>query len=438
MNLMPKYTNLSEIEKQKIRNFVIDLLGNDPINCFKDIINDDRFGSLRAISCRLGISRPTIRVYISTWLEILYGKEEVERIINLFWPEKSARQRERLRFFEIIGKYIALYPESISLIPTRNKLLDGELYGVLSKNTFKPWVIEYLSQFKCYTLEESKAIYDIIWGQHCSTRKKIEYEDIEDFVYHRNHGKACIITPQTTFESMPEYPTDRYMDIACGEGHNFPIQVRKLIYDYNWCPYCNEHFCERVMRNYLGQLFNSKFDAHISLGKACGISRDKIIIQTIKINGVQFRISVFVGQLKYDHFCSDVFIVGNTGVFYKYSVAGEYDGSYHNEENLEKNPFCCSLEDFANANARDSVKNIISYEKKVILIRLKEKNGFDRRKLLFNQKEVIQEIIRQFNNQVRDLFSFYDVRMKYNPFIKFDPLGKDEPYKIKGSFDSFL
>ena len=66
----PSTSNLSQIEKQIIRNYVIDLLGNDPKNCFKDIIHDDRFGSLRKLSKRLGISRPTLRAYISIWLEI--------------------------------------------------------------------------------------------------------------------------------------------------------------------------------------------------------------------------------------------------------------------------------------------------------------------------------------------------------------------------------
>ena len=102
MGSHPSSSNLSEIEKQKIRNYVIDLLGNDPKNCYKDIINDDKFGSLRLISDRLRISRPTLRRYISTWLEILYGKKAVDDIIKLFWPESSAEQRKKIRFYEII------------------------------------------------------------------------------------------------------------------------------------------------------------------------------------------------------------------------------------------------------------------------------------------------------------------------------------------------
>ncbi len=438
LGLKPICSNLSEIEKQKIRNYVIDLLGNDPVNCYKDIIYDESFGSLRAISYRLGISRPTLRAYISSWLEILYGKKAVERIIKLFWPENSAKQREKIRFYEIIEKHIRLYPERTSLIPTRNNLLDGELRGLLSKNTFKPWVIDYLTQIKCNSLDESHAIYDIIWGKNCAKRKKIEYEDIKDFVHQRNHGKARVLTLKFAFELMTEYPTDRYVKISCGEGHKFPIQVKKLIYDYNWCPYCNEYFCERLMRNYLEQLFNTKFEAQMRLEKACGIDREEIIVQTINFNGIQYRIRVFVGQLRYDHFSPNVCIVGNNRVKYKYAVAGEYDGFHHDEENLGKNPFCDNLEDFATINARDSVKNKVSYEKKVILIRLKEKDGFDRKKLSSNQKEVIQEIIRQFNKQVRDLFSFHDVRLKYDPYIKFNPLGEDGPYRTKGSLDDFL
>ena len=237
---------------------------------------------------------------------------------------------------------------------------------------------------------------------------------------------------------MSEYPTDRHLNISCGEGHTFPIQVRKLIYDYNWCPYCNEHFCERVMRNYLGQFFNKEFEAQVRLAKACGVDREEIIVQIIEIDGIQYSINVFAGQLRYDHFCPKVCIVGNNGVNYNYAVAGEYDGFYHDEKNLGKNPFCDSLEDFATINARDFVKNKVSNEKKVIIIRLKEKDGFERKKLFSNQKEVIQEIIRQFNEQVRELFGFHDVRLKYDPYIRFDPLGEDEPYRIKGSLDDFL
>ncbi len=64
----------------------------------------------------------------------------------------------------IIEKYIRLYPERTSLIPTRNKLLNEELRRIISKNTFKPWVIDFLVQIKHYSLEESQMIYDVIWG----------------------------------------------------------------------------------------------------------------------------------------------------------------------------------------------------------------------------------------------------------------------------------
>jgi len=438
LGLKPSCSNLSEIDKQKIRNYVIDLLGNDPINCFKDIIYDDRFGSLRTISDRLGISRPTLRAYISTWLEILYGKEAVEDVIKLFWPENSAKKKEKIRFYEIIEKYIRLYPKSISLIPTRNNLLKGDLHGIISKNTFKPWVIEYLVQVKCYNPGESRAIYDEIWGKTCAIRKRIEYENIKDFIQYRSHGKARILTSRTVYELMTEYPTDRYIKISCGVGHEFSIQVRKIIYDYNWCPYCNELICERMMRTYLEQFFKKEFKVQVRLEQACGIDREKVIIRTIRINGVKYPIPVFVGQLRYDHFCPNVYVIGNDGINYKFAIAGEYDGFYHDEINIKKNPFCDSMEDFASINARDSIKNEVSYRKKIILIRLKEKDGFNRKMLLKNQKRVIQEIVLQFNEQVKDVFGLYDVQMKYDPYVRFDPLGDGESYRIKGSLDDFL
>jgi len=431
----PSGLNLSKIEKQIIRNYVIDLLGNDPINCYKDIINDNKFGSLRSISARLRISRPTLRMYISNWLKLLYGKKEVDDIIKLFWQEKSANQKEKIRFYEIIEKYIKLFPERTSLIPTRNKLLGSELRGILSKNTFKPWVIDYLVQNN--GLDESYAIYDVIWGKNCAKRRKIEYDDIEDFVHQRSHGIAFVQTPKIDFESMFEYPTDRYIELSCGKGHKFPIRVRKLIYDFNWCPYCNERFCERVLGSYLGQFFKKDFKAQVTLNQAFGIDREKIIVRTIEIEGVKYVTRVFAGQLRYDHFCPNVCVAGNNGLNYTFAVAGEFDGFYHDERDLRKNPFCNSMGDFASIKARDSVKNEISCAEKVIVIRLKENDGFNQRKLMHNQKEVIQEIVMQFNEQVKDLFGFNDVRMKYDPYIRFDPLGEEEPYRIKGLLDAF-
>ncbi len=416
-------SNFNEKEKQDIRNFVIDLLGNDPINCYKDIVYDNRFGSLRNISDRLGISRSTLRIYILNWLEYLYEKNTADRIFKIFWPENSAKQKEKVGFYEIIEKYIRLYPERTSLIPTRNKLLNSELRNLISKNTFKLWVIDYLTQIKGLSLIESHEIYNNIWGKQCAKRKKIEYDDIKSFLYQLYHGKARILTPKVAFESMYDYPTERYLNISCGNGHKFPIRVRKLIYEYNWCPYCNEYLCEKVMRNYLEQFFNTKFEAQVRLENACGIHREKIIRKAIEINGINYIIPVFVGQLRYDQFCHNVCIIGRNGTKYKFSVAGEYDGSHHDEEDLIKNPFCNNLEDFASIKARDSVKNKVSYKKKVILIRLKEKNGFDRKKLIYNQKEVIQEFIRQFNNQVKELFGYRDVLLKYDPYIKYKPFG---------------
>jgi hypothetical protein len=72
------------------------------------------------------------------------------------------------------------------------------------------------------------------------------------------------------------------------------------------------------------------------------------------------------------------------------------------------------------------------------LIQLREKDGFNRRRFLKNQKEVIKEIISQFNNQVQEIFGNKNIYLKYNPFVCFDPLGKKELYRIRDSLDDFL
>jgi hypothetical protein len=218
-------SNLKETEKQKIRNFVIDLLGNDPINSIKEIVFDDNFGSLRTISDHFRISRPTLRIYISNWLELIYGKNEVEHIIKQLWPPNSAKQKEKLVFNDKIEKYYRLYPERVNLIPTRNELLKRDFYRIVSKNTFKLWIMEYLTIFKNKIKIESQAIYDEVWGRKCATRRKIGYKDVIDFIYQRSHGTANVLTPKTSFDLNYNYPTDRYIKLIYGEGHEFSIQV---------------------------------------------------------------------------------------------------------------------------------------------------------------------------------------------------------------------
>ncbi len=434
----PHNSNLNGTESQKIRNYVIDLLGNDPVNCYRDIICKTNFTSLRSIAKELGISRSTLKWYIANWLETLYRKEKVDEIFKLFWPANSSRQKEKIIFYRIIEKYIRLYPKCISLIPTRNSLLKNELNGIITKNTFKPWVIDYLVQDKFYNFDKSHKIYEEIWGNKCAIKKKIEYNNINNYIHHRSRGRARILTSKPNFDLMIEYPTERYLKLICGEGHKFSIQVRKLIYDYNWCPYCNELICEKIMRSYLEQIFKKEFKVQVSLEKACGIDRKKSITRIVQLNGVEYPIKVYVGQLRYDHFCGDVTIASDDGTIYQFVIAGEYDGFYHDETNINKNPFCDNLENFAAIIARDTIKNEVSYLNKVILIRLKEKKGFTRRKLLKNQKSVIQEIASQINEQIKKLFGFNDVKIRYNPYIKFELLGNDDSQPNKSSLDDYL
>ncbi|HEC38379.1 hypothetical protein LCGC14_0581210 [marine sediment metagenome] len=61
---------------------------------------------------------------------------------------------------------------------------------------------------------------------------------------------------------------------------------------------------------------------------------------------------------------------------------------------------------------------------------MKNPKGFDRRTLLFNQKIILKEIIRHFNDQVKELFETHDVQLKYNPNIIFDSLGKKNPVEL--------
>jgi len=56
---------------------------------------------------------------------------------------------------------------------------------------------------------------------------------------------------------------------------------------------------------------------------------------------------------------------------------------------------------------------------------------------MLNQKEVIQEIIQQFNEQVKEFFGLDEVKLKYDPYVRFYPLGEEIPNRIKDSLDDF-
>ena len=249
--------NLNENDRKEIINYITQLLGKDPIKNYKNIIFNDKFDSLRNISLDLNISRPTLIAHITSYLKKLYKTNEVEKIIQLFWPAKSAKQREKYEFF-----------------PSRNALLKNELKTLVSKNTFKIWVKNYLTQIKHHNIDKSEEIYNEIWGKQYAIKRKINFGDLKVFIHKRN-GK--IKTLEKEFNLLSEYPTDRYIKLECKKKHEFKIKVRKLIYDNRWCPICHENFCEKIMRNYMSQLFKKVFNSQVSLHQACGISKNTII-----------------------------------------------------------------------------------------------------------------------------------------------------------------
>ena len=119
-------------------------------------------------------------------------------------------------------------------------------------------------------------------------------------------------------------------------------------------------------------------------------------------------------------------------------MAGEYDGIQHDEDDPDKNPFCDTEIDIIKMKARDNAKNEVAFNKKVILIRLKAIEGFNKWKLLNKQREVLKELIWQFNSQVINLFGYTNVRLKYDPFLILDPLETKESNRLNGPIDDFI
>ena len=376
-----------------------------------------------------------------------YGSERTKSIYNKCWGSRNPRKNidEKKELFSVYMREIMnLYKEGKELpndIGVRSLARKFNVNRMTIPNWIKKFINQWLInefQINSDNIELDKStndIYDEIWGIRCNKIRKIKFEEIEKIILKRG---GILLTSKTEFDSLEEIPTERYIKVKCGKNHIFQIKIRCLIYDYNWCSTCNEYICEKILRYYMNNLFNTQFNPQVRLSKALKISIKNKITQNISFNDKKYDITVHVGRQRYDCFVSNLKLKGKDGKIYTLMIAGEYDGIQHSEEDPIKNPYCRNEYEIARTKARDLAKNKISAENTIILIRIKEFKGFNRRVMIYKQGLVLKEITKQFNSQFNTIYGHNNLRLKFNPNKMVNPLGIKSLYERRGPIQKFL
>jgi len=203
--------------------------------------------------------------------------------------------------------------------------------------------------------------------------KSPSFKDIKNFIEMR---KGKLITEEIEWANMSEQLTKRHIQVKCKKNHFWTPIVSGLIYDNRWCPSCNEGKCEELTRLYMEAIFSSATGIDVrfpttTLNKSLGIDVNQ------------------GGRMHFDGFNGSVKLKGKL-----FRIAFEYDGIQHDEfpNNIHR-----SRLEFDTLQERDKKKNEIAQKKefRTIIIRLKEKLGFN----YDNQNLFQREIIKQFQEK---------------------------------------
>ncbi len=234
----------------------------------------------------------------------------------------------------------------------------------LARTSVNRWIREFL--IKKYGEESAENLFYIIWNSRSRQINSIAYKDIKIKILER---RGEIITTEEEFNTQEQSPTLRNINLSCDRYHKFRVRVNDILYNNRWCPKCQSKLCERVTRYYMERLFKLKFP-ETTLKKALGTHGD------------------LGGRLKFDGF-NDKLILNNK----TYKIAFEYDGIQHDK--FPNQVHGDNLNRFLIQQARDKKKRIISEKNEIILIIIKEINGFDR----YNLSSIQDEIINQFKQK---------------------------------------
>ena len=204
---------------------------------------------------------------------------------------------------------------------------------------------------------------------------------------------GSLLTIEEDFNLMNEIPTARFIRIRCDKNHEFKASVTHIIHHYQWCPRCNQRFCEKIMRLYMEGIFQARFP-ETSLNKAYGIPYN---------NG---------GKLRFDGYNGNVSIFD---LFYR--IAFEYDGIQHD---VFPNSFHKTIDDFRRQNENDVIKQNIAQEKYTVLITLKKTNDFHSKTINLFQREIIRQFFKLTGIRLEKIPIF-----EYNPYLNRLVIKKD-------------
>jgi len=208
-------------------------------------------------------------------------------------------------------------------------------------------------------------------------------------------------------------PSKRYVEIKCGNKHeSWTIRVGHLFYDDTWCPICLERKCQELMRFYMNSLFNSYFKPEVSLRKACGhLGR---ISRKLELNGEYYEFVISTGKLRFDGYNEKIMIKDQDSNLHQFKIAFEYDGIQHN---IFTPIFHKNISEFANQLIRDKIELEIAEKYRIILIRIKECDGFNWKFLLNNPIKVQKEIIDKFYEKVEKIYLINKEFLKISPIL---------------------
>jgi len=349
--------------------------------------NINQIPKLEFLGKQYNLNRKTLRKYILVNLIKEKNPETAKKIYSDIWHKELQKTNDRQSKFLTLMDFLFIdeqltHSDSIMGINSIQKEIAA------SKPTIINWVKSYLNDR--FGKEQSILIYERIWGSKCRLKKKYTYDLIKEFISDQN---GYIITSRDEWELMEDIPSERYIKIGHPSkdiDHIWIVKVRYLINQSRWCPECNEYFCQKILQLYLNKIFGVNFRPitfkHIfGLGSGQG------------------------GRLKYDLYNENV-VIENI----RFKVAAEYDGEQHD---LFPNAYHKMIEDFYTQKRNDRLKDIISTDKSVILIRIKAIYGFHRNNIFFQN-----EIIKQINSN--PILKKVGVKLEnipkyvYNPFLK--------------------
>lgn len=283
---------------------------------------------------------------------------------------------DKQKLFRELEYELKNYPNNITQIKSIRKIAEN--LG-LARNSVNRWIKKYLN--RKFGHNKALEIFNKIWSSKSRPYNTITFEDVKSYI--KDKGGE-IITEKEYFNAMDGPPTLKYIIVKCNMNHSWKIRINDILYNNRWCPHCQQRLCEGVTRLYMEKIFNNKFP-EITLNRALGTPGHK------------------GGGLKFDGYNNSVKV--NNKIF---KIAFEYDGIQH--DNFPNQVHGDNIKRFLLQQARDNMKLRIALDNNVILIKIKEVNGFDRYHL-----DLIQyEIIKQFE-QATSISLYMIDEFKYDP-----------------------